>query len=199
MPMPIRLFFSLILLLVLSTPACGASMKTPDIKQNPHPKMRYEITMTIDGAPGPFDSIEGYVQYEVRNGRCVPLAQGSGATLVPVKNIPLVFTRVSDAVYKGTLYVDLMQDEDYYGLGVCHWTVAGAGANPKVKNVVFSPGITPDEILSQAKATRYFSDRSYFNDGMEGIDTGNAHRSDFKPEAQAKVFSITLAAREDFQ
>ncbi|MQQ99823.1 hypothetical protein [Glaciimonas soli] len=47
-------------------------MNTPDIKQNPHPKMRYEITLTIKDAPGPFDAVTGFMQYDVTNEQCSP-------------------------------------------------------------------------------------------------------------------------------
>ena len=86
--LPTHLTSSLILSLALITSACGSSMKTPDIKQNQHPKMRYEIIMTIDGAPGPFDSVTAFVQYKVSNDRCVPLTPISGATLPPEHHLP---------------------------------------------------------------------------------------------------------------
>ncbi|HWX65263.1 MAG TPA: hypothetical protein VNZ27_02440 [Rhodanobacter sp.] len=203
--MPTRPTFALILSLALTTSACGSSMKTPDIKQNPHPRMRYEITMTIEGAPGPFDSIGGFVQYKVSNDHCVPLTPISGATLSPEKSVPLELAHVSDSVYKGTIYVDLLQDEDYYGLGVCHWTVVAATASLKVKKVDFSPDLFADSILKQASETRYFSKKQF-----EAVARGElappvvsgvlpAEYRNFKPEWQQDMFPVTLSAKEDFQ
>jgi hypothetical protein len=203
--MSTRLSSSLLLSLGLITTACGSNMKTPDIKQNPHPRMRYEITMTIQGAPGPFDSISGFVQYKVSNDRCVPLTPISGATLPPEKSVPLKLSHVSDNVYKGTLYVDLLQDEDYYGLGVCHWAVVAATASLKVKKVDFSPDLFADSILKQASETRYFSKKQF-----EAIGRGElappvvsgvlpAEYRNFKPEWQQDMFRVTLSAKEDFQ
>jgi hypothetical protein len=200
-----RLYSSLILSLALITSACGSPMKTPDIKQNPHPKMRYEITMTIQGAPGPFDAISGFVQYKVSNDRCVPLTPISGATLPPEKSVPLELSHVSDNVYKGTLYVDLLQDEDYYGLGVCHWAVVAATVSLKVKKADFSPDLFADGILKQASETRYFSKKQF-----EAADRGElgppvvsgvlpADYKNFKPEWQQDMFPVTLSAKEDFQ
>ncbi len=189
---------ALIVSLALTTSASSSPMKTPDIKQNPHPTMRYEITVTIDGAPGPFNAVEGYVLYQVANNQCIPLEPVSGATPVVEKRVPLVLTPVGDNVFKGTMYVDLMQDEDYFGMGVCHWTVAGLGANPKVKNLVFSPGITLNDIQAQRSVPRYFSNRSYFNADNPRVVTGNARRADFESEAK-DTFSITLTAKEAVQ
>jgi hypothetical protein len=36
--------------------------------------------------------------------------------------------KVAEGEYRGTLYVDRMLDEDYYGRGVCKWEFTGAGA-----------------------------------------------------------------------
>ncbi|WP_266157209.1 hypothetical protein [Dyella silvatica] len=178
-------------------------MKTPDIKQNPHPKTRYEITMTIDGAPGPFDAVTGFVQYKVSNDRCVPLSPGSGATLAPEKSVPLDLTRVSDKVYRATFYTDLFQDEDYYGLGVCHWSVVAATAALKVNASDLSPALFIDDIKAQKPVATYFADGEYL-DARKGKDsfptiTGSLKRSDYQPESRTDIFSITLVAKEDVQ
>lgn len=203
--MPTRLTSSLILSLVLITSACGSSMKTPDIKQNPHPKMRYEITMTIDGAPGPFDSVTAFVQYKVSNDRCVPLQPISGASLAPEDSVPLDLTKVSNKVYTGHLYVDLLQDEDYYGLGVCHWEVVATTAVLQVKKTGFSPDLTKNEIFEQKSAIRYFSAHQYA-DAEQGklvppVSSGMlpSEYQSLKPEWKDDMFSVTLSAREEFK
>jgi hypothetical protein len=199
-----HLTLSLILSLALITSACGSPMKNPDIKQNPHPRMRYEITMTIQGAPGPFDSVDGFVQYKVSNDRCVPLTPISGATLPPEKSVPIEFSHVSDNVYKGTLYADLLQDEDYFGLGVCHWAVVAATASLKVKKADFSPYLFADSILKQSSETLYFSKKQ-----LEAASHGEfgppvvsgvlpAEYKNFKPEWQQDMFPIVLVAKKDF-
>lgn len=191
--------------LTLITSGCGASsMKTPDIKQNPNPKMRYEITMTIDGAPGPFDAISGFVQYKVANDQCVPLTEGSGATLAPEKSVPINLTRISDTVYKGTFYTDLLQDEDYYGRGVCHWAVVAATTALKVGKVGFSPDIFLDDIVAQKSITNYFPQLDYDaarrgDEDMFPVNVGESSPSNFKPDIQAHLFSVTLASKENFQ
>ncbi len=202
--MPSRVNAVLLFSLTLITSGCGAStMKTPDIKQNPNAKQRYEITMTIDGAPGPFDAISGFVQYKVANDQCVPLTKGSGATLVPEKSIPINLTRISDKLYKGTFYSDQLQDEDYYGMGVCHWEVVAATTALKVKSAYLSPDIFLNDILAQKAVTTYFADGEY-QDARDGKDTfptitGSLKKSDYLPESRSDIFTITLAAKEDFK
>jgi hypothetical protein len=168
-------------------------MKTPDIKPNPNPTKRYEIAVTIDGAPGSFDSVGAIVQYEVENNQCVPLQAGSGARLAPDKSIPLQLTKTGN-VYKSTFYIDQLQDEDYYGLGVCHWSIVGISANLKVRAVTFSSDLFRSEILSQKLVYRYFPDRAYSKVGISGVVTGNAERADFKEDVN-KTFSVSLVAK----
>jgi hypothetical protein len=200
-----RLIAVLAVSLAITTTACGQAMKQPDIKLNPHPKMRYEITLTIEGAPGPFDAVEGSTGYEVENSSCVPLTPFSGATLVPRKHIPMALTRVSDKVYRGELYVDLLQDEDYFGLGLCRWSMPFADIDLQIRNLAFAHAIALKDILASKSVTRYFNNRSYFSedarsrkDGHPRVSSGNAERSDFGAESK-NTFSTTLTAREKFQ
>jgi hypothetical protein len=179
-------------------------MNTPDIKQNPHPRMRYEITVTIQDAPGPFDSINGDVQYGVANDDCVPLQPFSGAQLSPDKHVPLVFTRVSGNLYKATMYADLLLDEDYYGRGVCHWSIVGASADLRIKDGALSPAIFHDDIMAQKPVTTYFANGDYLaatkkSSGDERAIFGSPNRALYGSDSRTDLFSITLAAKEDFQ
>src|ERR1700744_1671442 len=132
------------LALAFLTSAYASAMNTPDIKRNPTPKKRYAIPLTVDSAPGPFDSITGFVEYKVANDEFVPLEPVSGATIAPEEKVPGGFRHEKDGVYIGTIYTDLMQDEDYYGLGVCHWKVVAASALLKNNAGEFSPAIFPN-------------------------------------------------------
>ncbi len=189
---------ALLLSLALITTACGSPMKKPDIKQNPTPKQRYDITLRIDGAPGPFDSVAGSVDYQVSNGRCVPLTPISGATLVPQEHIPLTLTHVSDNVYKGTLYADRFIDEDYYGLGVCQWELVAAGIELKIGKMDFSPSIFLKDMKAGTPVVTYFSKHFYEEsskpDAPSLTDSGRARREDYKDPAS--TFSATLTAEE---
>ena len=170
-------------------------MKTPNIKQNPHPTKRYEITMTIEGAPGPFDSINGYVLYQVDNEECVPVQPFSGARLAQRKSIPLALTRTGN-VYKGTFYGDQLQDDDYFGLGTCHWAIASAGATINVKKVVFASGIGLKEIKTQKPYATYFANASYHDPKDQGGDPGDIG-TPYILQHPNEFFSVTLVAKED--
>lgn len=85
-----------ILSLASITAACGDSMNNPGITFNPHPKMRYELTLSLPDAPGPFDTMDGSVLYMVSNASCVPEQPISGARLTPEKTLPIILNRLSD-------------------------------------------------------------------------------------------------------
>ncbi|MDM0090471.1 MULTISPECIES: hypothetical protein [unclassified Variovorax] len=176
-------------------------MKKPDIKLNPHPRMRYEITLTIADAPGPFDAVEGSAGYQVSNDRCVPLAPISGARPTPRKNVPIALTRVNEAIYKGSLYVDLLVDEDYFGLGLCRWSMPFADFDLQIGNLAFAHSIALEEILAGNSVTRYFNKISYVSEDARSpkndhsrVSSGNASRAEFKDPGN--TFSMTLSAKE---
>jgi hypothetical protein len=172
-------------------------MKTPDIQLNPHPKMRYEITITIKDAPGPFDAMQTIAQYDIENDRCVPLTPGSGATIAPDKTVEMPLTRVGDNVYRGEVYTDLVEDADYYGQGVCRWKSSGVSLYLRHKKLTMWPSLSLENIIAQKPETTYFSGFSYAEADTERVDTGiadpsNMHKSDH-------VFSVTFVAKEGFQ
>ncbi len=199
-----RFVTTFFILLPFALPAFGVSIKKPDIKVNPHPKMRYEITLSIEGAPGPFDSVDGFTGYEVTNGACVPLTPFSGATLTPRENVPVSLRRLSDTSYKGDIYVDLLTDEDYFGQGLCRWSMRFVNFGLRVGNLVFAHSISLDEVLAGKSVARYFNNISFASEHAKApksdrprVSSGNATRAEFKDPAN--TFSISLSAKENFQ
>ena len=196
--------FPFLVPLTLITNACSSSMNTPDIKRNPSPKVRYEITLTITDAPGRFDSAEGYVSYEVTNEQCAPFEKFAGIYRKPPSQHPsFSLARVSDNEYKGIVYLDLLQDEDYYGLGVCHWKPINVGAQLKAGKVAFSPYISVDKVASQQSSMQYFYRSDY------GIETSSHSDSatsllgspvtDYLEKHPELRFEIIMTAKEKIE
>lgn len=174
----------------------------PDIKQNPHPKMRYDITMTIGEVHGSFDSVTGFVQYEVTNKNCVPEDPIAGVTVKPSTNPTFKFTRVSDNVYTTTVYADLMKDEDYYGKGVCHWAMTAVVAELKTNEVTLGPDIDYDEMASHKPNTTYFSKEFYSKSDVPDLhDPGIPYSrySTLDPDDRSDFFAITMTAKGHFE
>lgn len=203
MPMRPTSTYALILTLSLAliTSACSSSKKTPDIKQNPNPKQRFDITMQLDNAPGPFDSVTGFAQFDIKNSNCVPTDSFSGAKHTPTKNIEVDFKLVADDIYRATVYADSLEDEDYFNLGVCHWSLTAVAANLKIHKVTLSPNIDAAHIFSgsHSETEIYFANKTYFDtvsDGRNDFGTTNREVASQNPK---EFFSVLLIARESPQ
>lgn len=169
---------------------------------NPNPKRAYEIVMTIDGAPGPFGSIEASAQYDVVNeNECGHINSFAGVA-EKISNFELVpLTKVSDTEYRGTVYADRMLDEDYYGRGICRWQLIQAGAVLRAtgssEETRFLPFIPEAKIAAGSSQTLYFWKGGYPRDRMDNYpDYGERTVEGFKPELRGDLFKVTLTSRE---
>jgi hypothetical protein len=205
----------------LATTACGsAAMQTearqppfedvqdnpnkpprPQIKRNPDPTA-YEITLTIENAPGPFASVEGLMQYQVLDDRCLPDLGGiSGTRLDLVEGVPITYTRVADNTYRGTVYTDLLIDEDYFGLGVCHWSLVTAWTGVKAGTgqgeATFFENIFHDDLLKKEHRQAYFWKGHYPRAAVENANiSSEKNPSAFKPEFKPELFSLAFDIRK---
>lgn len=194
---------ALFLLFIITLPACQQSINQPDIKLNPQPKMRHEITLTIDGAPGPFDVIEGRVFYKVTDSRCVPIVYENGSFFTLGEQVPFALRRISNSIYKGEVFTDLLVNEDYFGKGKCHWVAGLVGADLKKASVTLNPSINVDPTITyrddmdKNPVTRFFPNQFYSADDRTIFD-GYVNRSDI-PDGSKGSFSITLKVEEKFE
>ncbi|RDS83379.1 hypothetical protein [Dyella psychrodurans] len=187
-------------LLVLSTTMLLASCKDTqnvDAKLNPHP-IPYEITLIIDGAPGPFDSVGGFMQYEVTNLDCVPETGGpfNPLRLSPKADPRIIFQKMSNNVYRGTVYVGYFQDEDYFGLGVCHWSLNAATVELKINKLTMVSYLDPEQLPAQKPVTTYFVREDYLNNDLERGSVGELGRTKYPPNRQDSIFSIALTPKD---
>jgi len=173
-------------------------MKRPEYQQNPNPKERYEITMTIQGAPGPLTDPVGSMQYLVPDDSCVPETGGpmNPLRINPKKWIRYPIEKVAENVYRAEVWADGMVDEDYYGLGICKWTLVQTTLSLKGASVRFTPDLTLRELRAQKPKTIYFSKRAYDAHALGDTPySGNTQRSYFGQEVQDELFTIALTSR----
>ena len=120
-------------LVVLVAAGCGSdsnARKPPLRKLNPAPTQAYEIRLTLANASdlssatdgkSPFAVVEGTAQFDASNGaRCGKSNALSGHVPTLSSHEPFRLSRLSATEYVGTVYADMLLDEDYYGRGVCH-------------------------------------------------------------------------------
>lgn len=171
-------------------------------KLNPNPRRAYELTLTLDKAPGVFAAVNGYAQYDVSNDReCGQIHPQTGVGQRITSSESISLKKVSEQQYRGVLYLDLMQDEDYYGRGECHWEMTGARvslkASGKQEETAFLPFIETKDVIAGKPVILYFWKGGYPKEDIEDYaDNGLPSASDFKPELRDELFSVTLMAKE---
>ena len=172
-------------------------------KLNPSPRKAYELVLRLHNPPGSFAVVEGVAQYDVSNeAQCGYIEPATGAPARITSQEPVTLRRVTDNEYRGTVYLDRMLDEDYYGRGVCRWEFSGAsamlkatGAEGETRFTSFleSPAFAKSEPLTRYYANAVYPRAEALPDYRAG---GEAAPTDYKPELQDSIFSVQLSARQ---
>ena len=162
-------------------------------RKNPHPVQRYEVIATTN-APGPWDKVKGYISYEVVNPKCTPEDKFLGVHAMPADvGIEVEMTRIAEDTWKGYFYRDYLQDEDYYGLGVCHWDVTSVGGSFVVHGGTFGAGDVLNVLLDKGPQTMFFK-KSRFG-GSDG-DYGTIPQDPAVIQHPEAYFPITVAVKK---
>ncbi len=183
-------------LTLLSLTACSQTMDDSHIKQNPHPKQAYEITVTIRDAPGPFDSVRGAMAFEVENDECVPWDPVSGGRKVPTSYPPVPLEPLGSGRYQGIIYLDLLQDDDYFGLGTCHWHFNGLIVTLGAFNRTFGADFTTEQIRAQSIGDQYVPKDLYAPARIDNLNYPAGPPGINVTEHPEKFFAIGLTAKE---
>ena len=169
-----------------------------NIRRNPAPQQRYEVTLEIKDAPGPFEVVEGFMQYEVRDDQCVPKDPVSGAhPQRPKQTIPAQYERVTENTYRATIYTDLLLDDDYFGLGLCPWKLVATRAALRAKAAYetrFVTDLSLDELKRQQRKFLYFPKSEYSTPNL-GYPAFGIGPEMLRPEHSSAKFTITMTAR----
>lgn len=155
-----------------AAPAHAAATHSVPAQPNPDAKQRIAIIATVNGAPGPFDRVDGHADYRVGNPACVPLTPVTGATVVPEQRLPVPFQQQADGAFRADIVVAPFRDEDYFGQGICHWALVGVVADFHHGPVDFSPAIGLADTESPRTIVKHFSNSSYRNADHARIDIG---------------------------
>ncbi len=207
-------------LVILATVACGQSYAgtpakvaapPPLRKLNPTPTQAYEVRVTLANAAdlssaadgkSPFTLVEGVAQFDASNAaRCGRSNALSGNVPTMSSHEPFELSRVSATEYVGTVHVDMLLDEDYYGRGVCHWTLTEARvvvrALMDIADTRFVAALPAGKLIAADSQTRYFW-KGYYPRFEQGqfADYGRLQLDAVPVNRRSEFFSITLTARK---
>lgn len=186
----------------LATGAAGATAthtrQEPTTRLNPQPSERYEIAMVIQGAPGPFADIGGWVQYELSDDDAIPGGPLQPLqALAPSKNLPLVFGKEREGVYTTEVAVDAFVVDAGPGVEPTrHWRMSLFNTRLRGRSIRFTPDLSLEELRAGRPKTRYFACRNYLSPELENLhDSGESSPAKFDPDIQNELFAITLTPR----
>lgn len=92
---------------------------------NPQPKRAYRLIATVENAPGPLVVKDGWANF-VADNCSYTLNRLEGVDAHPDVNLPVAFAADGQGRFVGTVYLDAMLDEAYYGRDVCRWKLKTA-------------------------------------------------------------------------
>ncbi|MNC53437.1 hypothetical protein D3C75_1028450 [compost metagenome] len=159
--------------------------------------------LRLKDAPGDFAVVEGVAQYDVINeDQCGHIEPATGTAARITSQEPVQLRKVADGEYRGTLYVDRMLDEDYYGRGVCRWEFSGAGAMLKATGAEgetrFLTFVDAKPLTDGSAHTLFYPEAAYPRAPLAANypATGKANPADYVAELQGKLFTMSLSASE---
>lgn len=170
---------------------------------NPNPLRAYKVRILLKDAPGPFESVEGTAQYDVQNpGECGKQDHIAGSVPRITSNEPIELHRESDTEYAGTIYIDRILDEDYYGRGVCKWDFVEARVRLRGASDEFATRFVADipasVVQEKSEKTTFFWNGYYPRASMTNYATfGDPSLEQVPEEKRGEFFTVTLAADED--
>ena len=200
---------------VLSLNACGGSEKSMSIQEqtearfqlNPHPKQAYRLRIKINDAPGQLVSMnDTYIRYMARDCSYV-INHIEGVTSHPRKYVDIPLRQVGKDEYEASFYFDAVQDEDYFGEGVCHWKPDGFGGTFKATGKEEETGFTISDVmrnlLEKKTLTKYYWKWSYpyftREDGSispDFVNFGITSPELYSAEEHKEMFTITVTLEE---
>lgn len=175
----------------------------PELKRSSNPTA-YELTVKLKDSPGPFASINGFMQYETKLAdSCFPDLGGMAGMRMRLKeNVPFELQQVNASTYLGVIYTDLFEDHDYFSLGICHVGLVEARVdlNPDGgrSSTRFVGGLEQRDIETGTAVDVFFPRKQYGRQDMDGVGVpgmrqGTPFHARWKSE---ELFSVELSVRK---
>jgi hypothetical protein len=180
-----------------SLAACQAEIKSVAPTLKPNPTEMYDMTVTVEGAPGQFIAARGSHRFQVRKLSCLPQTFFTGVPAVAWGMYhEVAYRQTAPNTFVARVTLDKYIPHDDYGLGVCEWA-------PNVLSAELSNGINEHSIsisapreMTHKRAYRknlfeYYSEKN--KGSINGFDPEYHKDDEFSPD---EFFFITLSAKK---
>lgn len=168
------------------------------------PQHVYEITIKIEGTPGPFASFGASVSVQGKSDACgIPHGFPSGGQLAPNTVVPFELKRVSDTEFRGTFATDPLVDEVFWqDRPACEWMFVATSysysfsATAAKQDTGFSGSVNQSDLASGQPLKRYYWKGNYPKladmESLESFSTdGSKDIQQIRPERRNDLFTIT--------
>lgn len=167
---------------------------------NPSPKDAREFRVVVKNPPVRFTETSASVQYDVVNAtECGKKNRISGALPGIRSSESVKLTKVSDTEFKGVVYGDLIQSEDYFGEGVCRWEMVQASVGFRASGDPFATwlvaSLDADDIGKNVTQTTYFWSGYYPNAEIDNYaDFGNPSLDHVADAEKSEFFEVVMTS-----
>ena len=187
-----------------SSVAAAAPTPVPDIhpKQNPAPREAYALQIEFAGLPASVTELTGTADFEVANRDAVPLDHSKalgGVRLPPQHSVPLVFRRIDDTRFAASFQKDALLDEDYFGLGVCEWSLTSVSVHFRSPVTHFVGGFSGDRLHDGVTVVQHYLVRDFSEKPASMDQVFGEESADFYRPAAGPQFTLTISARREAQ
>ncbi len=179
--------------------ACQPDIQSVEPTPNPNPKEIYEITVTVENAPGEFISADGTQDfYIVNSSECIPpYTSMSGAAPVAISDSQKIsYKKVTSNIFVTRVIMDRYVARDDYGRGLCKW--AAASVSVTLYNGInehYASIDAPEEVMVKRASRIEFFD---LKESVEnpGKDIPNEPIDESREYTKDEFFFITMNAKK---
>ena len=131
-------------------------------------------------------------------------SEWAGTRSQPTKMIPIETSRIDATHFRATFYLDGLLDEDYYGKGVCHWSLidvsVGFKATEAKEDVDYVFSLDKGAFREGGQDKQYYWKGSYprMPDAKPGVPDGVwgvRNPAQLRPGFRDNVFFITAEVK----
>lgn len=172
------------------------ALRPIEVKVNRAAQRGKALEFRFSGLPGAVRLSDAELHFEIQNRECVPMDYGrawGGVRLPPRYGLPTPVSLASHGALIVDVPKDALIDENYFGLGTCHWALQSVSLPFASQRARFVASVLADEILTDKDLVLQYLVSDYTS-GAEHLPAIFGERPGFYPDSKPQ-FSLNVAVR----